>query len=76
MQVSCWPFDLSGSSEVDLADFPVVDANLDLSNGSETTVKPSGRLDVDAAGSSHLYYLGSPTLGKMDTSGSASIEQK
>jgi hypothetical protein len=66
----------SGSSEIDLTDFPVVDANVNLSGGSEATVNPSGRLDVDASGASHLYYLGSPTLGKMDTSGSSSIEQK
>ena len=66
----------SGSSEVDLADFSVVDANVDASAGSEVTVNPSGRLDVDASGASHVYYLGSPTLGKTDTSGASSIEQK
>jgi hypothetical protein len=65
----------SGSSEVNLAGFPVVDANVDLNGGSEATVNPSGRLDVDASGSSHVTYLGSPTLGKMDTSGSSSIER-
>jgi hypothetical protein len=63
----------SGSSEIDLTDFPVVDANVNLSGGSEATVNPSGRLDVDVSGASHFYYLGSPTLGKMDTSGSSSI---
>ena len=66
----------SGSSEVDLADFSVVDANVDLSGSSEATVNPSGRLDADASGASRVYYLGTPTLGKMDTSGSSSIEQK
>ena len=66
----------SGSSEIDLTDFPVVDANVNLNGGSEATVNPSGRLDVDASGASHVTYLGSPTLGKMDTSGSSSIEQK
>ncbi len=66
----------SGSSEIDLTDFPVVDANLNLSSSSEATVNASGRLDVDASSASHVYYLGSPTLGKMDTSGAASIEKK
>ena len=69
-------FNLYGSSEVDLAGFPVVDANVNLNGGSEATVNPSGRLDVDASGASHVTYLGSPTLGKMDTSGASSIEQK
>lgn len=66
----------SGSNEIDLTDFPVVDADVDLSGSSEVTVNLSGRLDVDASGSSNLYYLGSPTLGNMETSGSSSIEQK
>jgi len=66
----------SGSSDLDLADFPVLDAAVDLSGSSEATVNLSGRLDVDASGSSNLYYLGDPTLGDMDTSGSSSIEQK
>ena len=66
----------SGSSEIDLADFPVVDANVNLSGGSEATVNPSGRLDVDVSGASHLYYLGSPTLGRVQTSGGSSVGQK
>jgi hypothetical protein len=65
-----------GSSDVDLADFPVVDANVKAGGASQVTVNVSGRLDVDASSASHVYYLGSPTLGKMDTSGSSSIEQK
>ena len=65
-----------GSSEVDLTDFPVVDANVKAGGKSQVTVNVSGRLDVDASNASHVTYLGSPTLGKMDTSGSASIEQK
>ena len=66
----------AGSNDVDLADFPVVDASVDLSGSSEVTVNLSGRLDLDASGSSTLYYLGNPRLGNMDLSGSSSIEQK
>jgi hypothetical protein len=66
----------SGSSEVDLSAFSVVDANVEAGGKSQVTVNVSGRLDVDASNASHVTYLGSPTLGKMDTSGSASIEQK
>lgn len=68
--------DASGSSEVDLADFPVADVNVEVSGGSEATVKPSGRLDADASGGSDVYYLGNPTLGKIGTSGSSSVERK
>jgi hypothetical protein len=65
--------DASGASEVDLADFPVDDADVDLSGASEATVNPSGRLNVDASGASDVYYLGSPTLGRVRTSGGSSV---
>jgi ABC-type ATPase involved in cell division len=67
--------DASGASHLQ-GDIKAGDASFDLSGGSEATVNPGGRLDVDASGASHVTYLGSPTLGKMDTSGSSSIEEK
>jgi hypothetical protein len=66
----------SGGSIFELADFPVTDASVDLSGGSNVTVKPSGRLDVEASGGSRVYYLGSPTVGKIRMSGSSSVERK
>jgi len=68
--------DVSGSSELDLSDFPVADAKIDASGASTATVNASGRLDVDASGGSKFYYLGSPTLGEIDTSGGASVGPK
>jgi hypothetical protein len=68
--------DASGSSDADLAEFPVGDARVDASGSSTVTVNVSGRLDVDASGSSDVFYLGSPTLGNVDTSGSSSVEPK
>ena len=68
--------DASGASIVELADFPVADANVEASGASKATVNPSGRLDADASGASHIYYLGSPTLGKIDTSGASSVQRK
>ena len=68
--------DASGASQVDLSAFPVADASVEASGASKATVNPSGRLDVDASGASHVYYLGSPTLGKMDTSGASSVKRK
>jgi hypothetical protein len=65
-----------GSSEVDLADFPVVGANVKAGGKSHVTVNVSGRLDVDASNSANVYYLGDPTLGTIDTSGSATVERK
>jgi hypothetical protein len=68
--------DASGSSDANLGDFPVADADVKLSGSSTATVNPSGRLDVSASGASNVYYLGDPTLGKINTSGSSTVERK
>jgi len=66
----------SGSSELDLTMFPADDADVHTSGSSQVTVHASGRLDAEVSGSSRIYYLGDPTLGRTHTSGSASIERK
>lgn len=68
--------DASGSSDVDLTDFPAVDGTVSASGASTVTVNLSGRLDADASGSSDIYYLGDPQMGRMDTSGSSSIQSR
>lgn len=68
--------DASGASHVDLADLPVADANVEASGASHVTVNPSGRLDVQASGASQVYYLGSPALGSIDTSGGSSVARR
>ncbi len=66
----------SGASQVDLSAFPVADAHVDASGASKATVNPSGQLDVGASGASQVYYVGSPTLGNIDTSGASSVNRK
>jgi len=66
----------SGGSQVDLSAFAVTDANVEASGGSQATVNASGRLDVEATGGSKVFYLGSPTLGKVESSGGAEIRRK
>jgi hypothetical protein len=68
--------DVSGASNARLSEFRVVDANINLSGASRATVSASGRLDADASGASTLNYIGSPTLGKTNTSGGSTISQK
>ena len=68
--------DAKGSSQLDLADLPVVNASVSLSDASTATVNASGRLDVDASDASEVYYLGDPTLGEIDTSSESSVEPK
>ena len=66
----------AGRSVVDLTDFPVVDASVKAGGKSQVTVNVSGRLDVDASNGANVYYLGNPTLGTIDTTGSATVERK
>ena len=66
--------DVSGASSADLADFPVADADIEVSGASSATVNVSGRLDVEASGASRVRYRGSPTLGSVDSSGGSSID--
>jgi hypothetical protein len=68
--------DASGGSHAKLAELVVVDADVEASGGSEVTVNPSGRLDADASGGSRVYYLGSPTLGKIDESGGSTVRRR
>lgn len=66
----------SGASHVNLTDFRVADADIEVSGASTATVNPSGRLDVEASGASHVYHVGSPTMGKIDLSGASSVQPK
>jgi hypothetical protein len=68
--------DASGGSGADLADFTVVNANVDASGGSQVTVNVSGTLNVDASGGSQVSYSGNPTLGTIDTSGGAQVRPR
>ena len=68
--------DASAGGQIDLGDFSVVDADVEMSGGGRATVNVSGRLDVDASGGSHVTYVGNPTLGDIDTSGGASVERE
>jgi hypothetical protein len=68
--------EVDGGSHAKLADLAVVDANVEARGGSHATVNPSGRLDAVAKGGSHVRYLGSPTLGTIDTDGSSSFKQE
>jgi hypothetical protein len=65
-----------GGSTVDLSKFSTVDADVNAGGDSTVTVNASGTLDAVADGSSTVYYLGSPTLGTIEESGSSEVRQK
>jgi hypothetical protein len=65
-----------GGSTVDLSKFSAVDADVSADGDSTVTVNASGTLDAVAGGASTVYYLGSPTLGTIEESGSSDVRQK
>ncbi|MGD2148319.1 MAG: head GIN domain-containing protein [Anaerolineae bacterium] len=65
-----------GASTVDLADLPVADASVKAVGASNVTVNPSGILDANASGASHVYFVGNPRLGSWEASTASSIKRK
>ena len=57
----------TGASTIDLEEFAAVDANVVANGASSVTVNLTGRLDATATGASNVLYLGSPTLGNINT---------
>lgn len=68
--------DASSGGQIDLSDFSVVDADVEMSSGGRATVNVSGRLDADASSGSHVTYVGNPTLGDIDASSGGSVERE
>jgi len=66
----------SGGSRVELDNFPVNNADVELSGASRGTVNLDGRLDADLSGASKLNYIGEPTMGDIHTSGGSSLNKK
>jgi len=66
----------SGASKVDLSEFRVNDGTVEASGASTATVYALGKLYLEATGASHIYYLGSPTIERLETSGASTIGQK
>jgi len=66
----------SGASRVELAGFPVDNAKVSLSGASIGTVNLSGKLDANLGGASKLEYIGEPTMGNINTSGSSTLGKK
>jgi len=68
--------EVSGASTARLADFPVDNADVEVSGASNATVNVSGTLDINVSGVSTLYYVGSPTLGRLSVSGGSRVSQR
>jgi len=68
--------DASGGSRADLSDFPVHNATVNLSGGSQATINLNDTLNANLSGGSQLQYIGTPTMGDISTSGGSTITKK
>ncbi len=66
----------SGASKLNLADFPVDQADVTLSGASEVTLNTKGRLDAVLSDASTLYFTGNPTMGDISVTGASTIKHK
>ncbi len=64
-----------GYSRLDMADFVVGDAGVQLKSSSQAAVNVNGRLDLDLSGGSCLTYTGNPTMGDSNVSGASTISR-
>jgi hypothetical protein len=66
----------TGGSRSDLSDFPVHNATVLLSGGSQATLNMNGVLNANLSGGSQLQYIGTPTMGDISLSGGSAITKK
>ncbi len=66
----------SGASKVDFTGFATRNTAAVLSGASTAVVLPDGRLDVKASGASHLFYTGSPSMGRIELSGASTLSSR
>ena len=66
----------SGASKVTLANFPLDDANVNLSGASEATLNIKGRLDAVLIAAARLYFQGNPVMGDINVSGASTVKHK
>ena len=67
--------EVSGAGDLDLHLLTLQNADLELSGGSNASVRVTGTLNVEASGGAQLAYYGSPTLGRMELSGGAEVSR-
>ncbi len=66
----------SGASRLDLLNFNLTTANVNLSGASEATVNAKEKLDVVLGDASRLYFHGNPTIANLSISGASTIKHK
>ena len=65
----------SGASYLEMPEFLVHNAKIELSGASQANINLDGRLDAHLSGASGLRYIGEPTMGDVRTSGASRIRR-
>jgi hypothetical protein len=68
--------DASGASSAILDQLKLQDVTLTLSGASQARVNSQKISSADLSGASHLNYVGTPVMGKIQTSGGSGISQQ
>ena len=68
--------DASGGGQLILDQFKVQKVSVTLSGGSQARVNCQNITQANLSGSSYLYYVDNPTLGKIQTSGGSVINKE
>jgi hypothetical protein len=66
----------SGGSKLIMDDFPINDADINISGGGSANLDISGRIDSDLSGGSLIEYTGEPEMGNINLSGGSAIQKR
>jgi len=66
----------SGASKLNLTNFPLNNANIQLSGASQASLDISGRLDCFLSSASSLHFQGNPTMGNVSVTGASTIKHR
>jgi hypothetical protein len=66
----------SGASRMELTQFSIQNADVEISGASNVTLSLNGKLNANVSGASNLYWLGSPIMGDIQTSGASNLRRK
>jgi len=67
---------VNGASKALLGQFPLQNADLEISGASNVTINVNGKLDANVSGASNLVWSGTPIMGDIQTSGASSLRRK
>jgi hypothetical protein len=67
---------VNGAARAELSEFPVQNADLEISGASNAFINLNGRLDANVSGASNLFWAGSPIMGDIQTSGASNLRRK